>query len=434
MKTKQFLWTAALSLLAGYVMAEYAGITVHETAGIDRALWPIQVGVTVPAGTSPEGLVLARVDPEGFLHEVAFQLIREIDSHGVDERRGRIRNMQSFDIAFLTALPARAELDFRLYYERPGDALLPVPEMPSLAVERSEGLGRVVDTGAARFSFHPDACQLMKYELAGVGYAPEFYRGERNEPIHGSGDLRTSRNNVRQWNHADEDHGLAYEETSGPVTWQMVRRGYMPHAGKQIRVDVTYLAFAGMPFILTSSHIPFASDWAIEALRKNQLVFSRGHHTHGVFMTHDGAIHTSRAYDPDAPETYFGDLGVHPLPADIPFIGMLHATRGHGIGFVTLNRANLRTRQTLSLQDGGAYYHFLDSRLHGVGNPRNFFYLVRYEAYHGDHRLVVPAGSVFASTSAILAYPVGPPDDGDRHAALEHWIKMLRHPPRVYAK
>ncbi len=434
MKNKWIGLAVAVIMCGGHARADYAGIAVHETAGLDRTFWPVQVGVTVPMDASADSLILAQVNQDGSLQEVTFQLIHELDYHGLDERWRQLRDIKSFEIAFVTQLPAHAELDFRLYYNPPEQEMTPAAESPTLTVETGEGFARTVDTGAARFTFHPASGQLLTYELADTGFTPRFYRSERTEPVHGSGDLRTSRNNVRAWNHEDETHGLSHEESIGPITWQTVRSGYMPHSDRQIEVNVTYIAFAGMPFIITSSHIPFQSDQAVSALRKNQLVFSRGHHTHGVYMTRAGTIDAIRAYDPDHPDTHFGDLGVGSLPPDLPLIGMIHENRGYGIGLVTLDRANLRSRRPLSLPDGGAYYHFLDSSLHGIGNPRNFFYLVRYEAYQGEHRLVVPAGSVFSSTTAILAYPVGAPEDGARFDELTQWVHMLRNPPRIYAK
>lgn len=434
MKARLTVLALMTALWAQNAAADFQTITVEETAGIERELWPVQVGVTVPADTPSDSLVLVRVREDGSLQEIDFQLINEIDSHGVDERWSQLRDIKSFEIAFVAALPANAALEFRLYHAEPESEIAPAENSPRLDVQTGEGFARVVDTGAARFDFHPSSGQLIKYELAGTGHVVEFYRGGENHAAHGSGDLRTSRNNVRSWDHEDESHGLTSDETMGPVTWQLVRRGYMPHTDQQIEVNVTYTAFAGMPFIITSSHIQFHSDWAVAALRTNQLVFSRGFHTHGAYMTGDGNVHTARAFNVDDPEEYFGDLGLGSLPAELPFMGMVHEDHGYGIGLVTLNRANQRMRRVAATQDGGAYSHFRDSDLHGVGNPSNFFYLVRYEAYQGNHRLVIPSGSLYSATSAILTYPVAGDGEDDRYDELKRWVEMLRHPPRVYAR
>ena len=433
MKTRLVALAFTVFFCAEYAAADYAGIAVHETAGLARELWPVQVGVTVPEETSTDSLVLVQVGEDGSLQEVPFQLIGEIDSHGLDNRWGRLRNIKSIEIAFVTELPADASLDFRLYYSEPEVDVLPASASPRLNVESGEGLARIVDTGEARFEFHPDSGQLIKYTLAGAEHTPELLR-ERNNPVHGAGDLRTSRNNVRFWDLEDESHELTFDESVGPATWQLVRSGYMPHTDQQVEISVTYTAFAGMPLLLTSSHIRFHSDWAVAALRMNQLVFDRGFHTHGAYMTHDGQFNIRRAFNPEDPEEHFGTLGLDPLPPDVPFIGMLHEERGYGIGLVTLGRDNQRTQRVHVPQDGGAYYHFLDSDLFGAGSPRNFLYLVRYETYQGNHHLVIPSGSLYSSTAAILAYPVGGQNDDDRHYEVKRWIRMLRNPPRVYAK
>lgn len=428
-----FLWCAA------HAAPEYAEIAVHETAGLHRALWPVQVGVTVPAAASADSLVLARVEEDGSLQAVAFQLVGEIVPRGVAERRpgspwANLRDIKTLDIAFVTELAADASLEFRLYYGAPEADVAPAAELPGLEVTRGEGLARTVNTGAARFEFHARSGQMTKYGLAGNDYTPEFYRNEQNEPIHGSGDTTTSANNVRNWNLEDEAHGLTYQETTGPITWQSVRSGYIPNTGGQLAITVTYKAFAGVPFVITSTQVYFHSDYAVRQLRSGQLVFSRGFHTHGVYLEPGGGFEVRRAYDPDDHAKHFGDLGVEWLSPDIPFIGMLHEDRGYGIGFVTLDRANYRTRQTAFPQDGGARYRFMDSSLHGAGNPRNFFYLVRYETYHGNNRLVIPAGSRFNSRSAILAYPVGDKAEDGRYEVAENWVTMLRNPVMFYAR
>lgn len=434
MRTRSVVALLATAMMTGrHAAADYAGIGVEETAGMARERWPVQVGVTVPADASPDSLRLVQVVAEEPLREVPFQLLAVTDNHGLDERWRQLRNIQSFEIAFATDLPAHASLDFRLYYHPPDREITPAADSPALDVDKGDGLARVVDTGPARFTFRSDSGQMIQYELAGSGYIPQLLR-ERHNPVHGAGDLRTTRNNVRFWDIEDESHGVTYEETSGPVTWRLVRRGFLPHTDRQVEVTVTYAAFAGQPFLFTSSHIHFHSDWAVSGLRNNQLVFDRGFHTHGVYVTHEGELHTARAFDPESPDTHFDRLGVDPLPPDLPFIGMLHEDRGYGIGLVTLGRANLSSRRTVSPQDGSAYYHFLDSSLFGAGSPRNFFYVVRYEATQGNHRLVIPSGSVFASRSAILVYPVGTRDEETRYDELTHWIRMLRHPPRVYAR
>ncbi len=434
MKTMLSASILALLMAVTPVSGDYAGIAVEETAGIARDRWPVQVGVTVPAEAAAGTLRLVQVDAEENLREIPFQLIAEIDSHGLDQRWRQLRNIKSFEIAFLTPLPAHASLDFRLYYNPPQQDIAPPVETYGLSVSKEDGLGRTIDTGVARFAFDPKSGQMIQYRLAGSEYTPQLFRGDRHNPVHGSGDLRTSRNNVRSWNIEEESHAIQIEETSGTVTWQLVRCGFMPHTDRQVEVTVTYTAYAGMPFLYTSSHIQFHSDWAVSALRNNQLVFSRGHHTHGVYITDDGQAHVIRAFDPEEPNTYFDRLGLEPLSPDIPFLGMLHESRGHGIGLIPLGRANIQGRQTLSPQDGGAYFHFLDSSLHGVGSPNNFFYLVRYEACQGNHQMVIPAGSVFSSRTAILAYPVGNPEVDTRYDELKRWVRMLRNPPRVLAR
>ncbi len=441
------IMVAARSLLA---QTTFSTIDIHETAQLDRENWPIQIGVPVDAEADRETLRLLRVCDEGKLHETRFQALTEVEPVFFGDRTPRGRQLKMVEIAFQTDLPAGATRNFRLYAGQPEQNVTPIDEpetLPELRSETGERLARTIDTGVARFAFHRDSGQLLNYRLHGNDATPGFVLGHQDPPlhlpVHGSADLWSpphSWGNVRAWDPDDAAHNIAYEETAGPIAWRMLRTGYVPNAN-QTEVSLSYTVFAGMPFIIESTHMQMAVNMQVNAVRNNQLVFSRGEHTHGIYMTHDGEVQAARGYDPDDPEKRFHLLDVRPLAPDIPFIGMFHENRGDGIGMTTLGRVNQNTRGLVPPQDAGSSYYFFDGAIHS-NEARNFFYFVRAEIfpavyldrtthpYWHWYATVVPEGSVFSAQSAILVFPLGD-DEATRFDELTYWIERLRNPPRV---
>lgn len=441
-----------IMLAARCVLAQtpFSTIDVHEPAQLDRENWPIQVGVPVDRETGRDVLRLVRVCDEGKLHETRFQTLTEIEPVSFGDRTPRGRPLKILEIAFQTDLTAGATRHFRLYTGTPEAEITPIDERetaPALRIETGERLARTLDTGVARFVFHRDSGQLLNYRLQGKEATPGFVHEHRDPPlhlpVHGGADLWSpphAWSNVRAWDVDDATHQLAYEETAGPIAWRMVRTGHVPNAN-QTDVSLSYTVFAGMPFILESTRMHIAADMQVHAVRNNQLVFSRGEHTHGIYMDHDHRIRTARGYDPDDPEKRFHLLDVPKLAPDIPFIGMFHEQRRDGIGMTTLGRVNQNTRGLALPQDAGASYYFFDGAIH-ANEARNFFYFVRAEIFPAVYRYrtaypywywyatVVPGGSVFSAQSAILVFPLGD-DETTRFDELTYWIERLRRPPRV---
>lgn len=420
----------ALLAAAPAAHGEYRTIEIRETAQMDREGWPIVVGVPVPADAGAEALKLVRVDEAGDEHALRFQEIERLEPRYLGNREPR-DPVNVIEIAFLADLPAGATVRYRLYYdgdEAASPAEFDATDDPTLNIQSADGLERTVDTGVARFAFHENSGQLLNYQFLETEFMPQFDQYEIR-PVHHNPDVWSPPHawgHVSGWDVETPELRPEYREIQGPIMWQSLRTGDIPRSNG-VDTSVTYTIFAGMPVIFEASMMRFTRDTRVNAVRNNELVFSRGYHTHGIYTEHDGQITAVRGYDPDDPPKIHGDLGVEPLPPDIPFIGLFHETRGHGVGMVTLERFTHGTQSLTSAQSGGASYYFNDYGEHRELD-KNFLYFCRGEIRSPT---VVPAGAVFAERSAILAFPVGEKDEADRFDELQRWTKLLRHPPYV---
>ncbi len=434
-----------LVLLAGVMPghADYAEITVEEYAGMTRRHWPVHIGVAIPAETPLDNLWLGRVvqeagdsaGEEADLTPIPFQVLTVVTPD--DAWRDRLK---SIDLVFPVNLKVHESARYRLYFGDDATARPHAEPEYRLTIETGDHLIRLIDTGPAQFSFHENSGQLFSYRSAKTKRLVDFAQFG-GWPIHYTPDVRKDGafRSVRSWDVVEGALQPQIEEAGGPLAWRMVRVGPLLPDSDAIEVSVTYTAYAGMPFLLESSAIRFKANTAVEIIRNNELVFTRGLQTHGIYLDHAMQTHTFRVYNPDDYDERFRHIKDDILPADIPFIGLFHESAGDGFGAVTLDRAVFNPRALAADGGGGAHYYF-NELLHKKPID-SFTYLARAELFNFEWgrstwrnvaQTVVPDGSVFAERSAFLVFNVGLEETDDpRFAELNHWVRRLRHPPRV---
>jgi hypothetical protein len=228
------------------------------------------------------------------------------------------------------------------------------------------------------------------------------------------------------WDIKNPERSFSYDISSGPIAYRSIRHGVMP-LSNGVKTSVTYTAFAGMPFLMESSSMEFTVDTHVNAVRNNQLVFNRGHHTHGVYIDSSGKVTTMRGYDPAEPKKFFHYLGDVQDPM-VPFVGLFHETRHHGIGMINLSHITYASQSVAEIPQRGNYY-FLDYSDWGTGEnyDLNFMYVSRSEIYTPT---LMPKGALFAEHTAFLVFRTDA-DPAKQFDEVQQWIKLLRNPPRV---
>jgi len=298
------------------------------------------------------------------------------------------------------------------------------------------GLGIKVNTGPALFTFDPLSGQLCTYRprIAGVDEEIRFRQmGDRNQPCHWNPDVWVegkSWGHTSDWNCERPATRPEMEIGRGDIAFRMVRSGRMWSA-ENVQATVSYTAFAGMPFLLESSEMKFTAATTVRAVRHNELVFSRGFHTHAIWPDGTGAPQAKAIYNKPDPKKFLGVIQT--ISADIPWLGLMNDEKRYGIGIV-----NFFHRETTvdgsSPRNENMRYYFLDYGEHGTGAgySNNFAYMCR-PIYYDDKEnapVEVAAGAVYEERSAFLVFALREKAD-ESYVDLLKWVKLLREPPIV---
>ena len=397
-------------------------IAVTDSVDIDRGSWPIVARVKLPVGIDDPVFVLRR---EGRHEPVAHQVLAVVEPDVARRANVVEANDGVVDVCFFADLSAGGMRRFDLdLVAKPMQARLAGPEVQY----RGEGFGTTVDAGVAEFAFDSVSGQFMSYvpQQSGRGEKMGFVQ-DRRKPIHWNPDVwmpPAPWGHVSDWDTSKPELTPDFSESRGPLAYRSVRRGVMPHSNGTV-AEVSYTVFAGMPFILETSRMEFVDDAAIRAVRHNELVFSRGIHTHGIWPDDTGKPQIGRLFDPEDPKRIYGLI--KRLKPDIPWIGLVHPSGGYGIAIVNNWYGSSAPEGSVGPQDENAVYYLLDYGEHLAENFHfNFSYVCRTLLPPGS----VVKGSVFAERSAFLTFSVGP-DEETHYDYLLRWTKLLGSLPVV---
>jgi len=410
-------------------------ITVRETAGMERKNWPITTNLLLaPNEAADPATDLSLWRDAGTPQEarVALQVLAVVKPQYVETKEipAADKQVRLVEICFLADVPANGTATYQLRTVKPEAAPAPAKLPIAGLTYAGEGTGRTVDTGPAIFAFDAVSGQLLSYTPTFTGFKqPLTFNQYKPRPIHWNPDVWApplAWGHTSDWDIKNPERSYSFASSSGPIAYRTIRHGMMP-LSNGVKTSVTYTAFAGMPFLLESSSMEFTTDTHANAVRNNQLVFNRGHHTHGVWIDEAGQAKIMRGYDPAEPKKFFGYLGDVQDPM-IPFVGLFHETRRHGIGMINLSHTTYASQSLAEIPQRGNYY-FLDYSDWGVAAnyDLNFTYVSRSEIYTPT---LMPKGALFAEQTAFLVFHTGA-DAAKQFEEVQRWIKLLRHPPRV---
>lgn len=415
---------APLVVAASSYSAPLATITVEETAQLVRGRWPIIARVPIDRAAAERAALVDAQDKA-----VPFQVL------DVSARQPEDPPAPEVDLCFFVELQPQ---DVRRYTLREGEGP-PATAVTGPRIQyEGEGFGPTIDTGPATFRFDPRSGQLLTYAMPESDGAlpPRFFRQGDLRPIHWNPDVWAP---PRTWGHTSDWDAQRPERrplltvSRGALAYRLVRSGIMP-TSNGVATTVSYTMFAGMPFIHESSSMRFTADTPVKAVRNNELVFSRGIHTHAVWAAAPDTPAVKPIFDKQNPKRFFGRVAE--LPADVPWLGLFHDEHRYGIAVVNFEDQRTAPAGSAGPRDEGAHYYFLDYGEHGTGKgfDMNFAYLCRalISRYNGPP-VTVPRGATYTERSAFLTFRVGE-DDARRFDDLLRWITLLRHPPTVTVK
>ncbi|MHB0935157.1 MAG: hypothetical protein ACYDCO_00205 [Armatimonadota bacterium] len=436
---QRVVWLLLVVLLLGALAANAQAdlprlktITVKETAGQARTAWPVLVGVLLNEKQFTDAhkdLALLRVDAGGQATPVPFQVMSVIAptyaAENAELMKDKTSPLRMVELCFLTDLAPNGQQAFELRGKPGANVVQPAPTV-TLKTEGKD-FGWTIDTGPAVFGMDPRTGQLSSYlpQLAGYDKPATFFQGA----IHWNPDTWTppsSWGHTTDWDSAKPERRPELTVWNGPLCFRTLRTGTMP-LSNGTKVAISYTLFAGSPYILESSRMEFTADTAVNAVRNNELVFSRGVHTHAAAADETGKVSVWQAHDENDINHFYGNLAS--VGPDVPWLGLFHQRLGYGIAIVNQDRFTQSGAPGRRDLEGG-YYYFNDYGEHGTGENAhlNFLYMSRALMWGN----LVPKGTVFGEHSAFLPFKVG--QEPDRFADVARWAAMLRRPPVIEVK
>jgi len=406
-------------------------ITVSDSIDIDRGRWPILARIERKTNTvaqSSPGLLLVKQDQED-REPQPFQILT-VHEPDVDCPRDVTSRSDYLEICFFAELSAGCEHRYELYETEPSSSPPPDSSDAPTLHYAGEGLGTTVNSGPAAFEFDPLSGQLYLYtpRIAGV-YGKMGFQQERQRAIHWNPDVKmppSKWGSTSEWRSDDPERTPDFKESRGRTVYRTVRSGYLPVIAARVYCEVSYTVFAGMPFMLEASRLRFEQEASVRAIRNNELVFSRGIHTHGAWPNKNGGPELGLLYDEKAPQTI--QRAVTRLASDIPWIALLHLRLLYGISIVNLWHGSSAPPGSDGPQDHDAQYYFLDYGQHT--RERRPHYDFAYVCRKLVGSATVPKGATYAERSAFLVFALDENEER-RFDDMLRWTRLLQNPPVV---
>lgn len=425
----------------------YQVLTVTNPSRFARSRWPVTLGVPIrgtPVDDPASYLYLVRYDartgnapvPLQVLDVVSPQYSPQLERFQADAKQPAAppeETTRLYEICFPVDIAARGSNCYVLYYGAPAAPVTrATPEAPLAYAGDNPGI--TIDTGPVQFNVDPLSGSLLTF-VPRFGASPMLYSfaQDRKKPIFYSPDTWAP---PMYWGHVNAwDIGKPgpdcpqFTFRQGPLAYRSFRVGSMVRSN-DTKTSVTCTYFAGMPFFYESSFMEFTHDTQVNAVRNNEVVFSRGQMTHAVWPDENGAIRTALLYDEKDKLKIFGKVAA--LRPDVPWLGMFNEKEGVGVCLVNL--AYFTGCAGMAEQPPATWseYYIADPGLwvrdkdHG---DWGFTYMVRPMIYYNT---VVPKGSFFNERSALLIFPLG--KGRQRFDEMLRWITLLREPLAVDLK
>jgi hypothetical protein len=338
-----------------------------------------------------------------------------------------------FEVCFPVDIAKQGQNCYVLYYGTP-TAPVPAPVLAQPLKYSGENPGISIDTGLIQFNIDPRSGSLLTFTPQFPGENTEYrFIQDRKKPIFYSPDVWAP---PMYWGHVNAwDIGTPGPDCpqftcrQGSLAYRSFRVGSMVRSN-ETKTSVTCTYFAGMPFFYESSFMEFTHDTMVNAVRNNEVVFSRGMMTHAIWPDANGKIQTTPFYDETDKQKIFGKVAA--LRPDVPWLGMYSEKSGVGVclvnfayfaGCAGMPDNTAATWSEYYIADPGLWVRDKDH-----GNYA-FSYVVRPMIYYNT---VVPKGSFFNERTAMLVFPLG--KGKHQFDEMLRWITLLREPLAVDLK
>ena len=393
----------------GGVSAEFEGYyrayRAEELVGIERQGEFCTVTCTVPKKDfENQGFVLM----DGSTR-IPYQILDVQESVPPDKSAASHPVTLTYKMAFpLDISPGEKKLLFLFKGQRK-------PEKTGFDVT-GEGMGKTVKNSSLALSFHPQSGQVDIIENTELGIKLYNEAGviHWNPGVHIPGIA---------WDHSfNWNPPPSFDEKAGKHLYINTRRGPLQRI-KDVNLEVRYEMGSDWPYFISETMMTFQKDLGVSAIRNDEMVLYKDLFDSFVYRDKRGKMVKKRLEE----TRDFPDGLVHAGPDDLPWVGLINSEKNYGFFSVRIGYVNASLTSAGSwLNKPGTYFY--------APSGGKYVYWVRPLLYTWSEFTTrnlltyVPEGSVFYEKNAYLILPL----DGNFPSALDHLLKRLKNPVRVY--
>jgi len=410
-----------------------AAVVLRESAGIERVQEPVHVKMALYSDRLTDPVREIRVvalDEQGspaLYREVPSQVYHLstwddadlVNEEERDEASGqrivRYLPTTTFEVAFLADVSAYGQAVYLVFYGNPA-AAGPVYET-DLRVSGPE-IGQTISNELTEIDLDDVSGAIFQISLKQGRDTVLEHKLETNGAVHWNPGAYSP---PHSWVHASDWQRVEFEQVTGPVFHMTRRWAPLPHMD-QVRVTITYVFYAGKPYLVSSSLTEVLEEFHGKALRNGEIVFN--HEALNTFAYRDlsGAVHEI----PIATTLKHPEHAVD-IPYNVPWVAFANPATGIGFGAVGLELAN--TNRYGGLTDAEQPYYYV------ANGPWIYFSRALNYSFGSNNtsRMIrCAAGSMYYEKTAFAPFVLESGDEpSTRYAPLDELHSTMRHPLHV---
>jgi hypothetical protein len=406
----------------------YATVVLDETAGLRREQEPIHIKMALYADrmTDPKREIrVVEVKEDGGYGEVPCQVYHtatwnqedRIRKEELDPDTGirivRYLPTTTLEVAFFADVGVYEKKVYLVFY---GNPEAPAPSFPTDLSVSGPHIGQSIENDLYRFDLDESSGAFFTLFLKqGKGVVLE-HKLETNGAIHWNPGVYSP---PHAWVHASDWESPGFEQVSGPIFHMTKRYASLPHMD-QVWVMITYVFYAGKPYVITTSLTEVMEELYVKTIRNGEIVFNHEELNEFVYASSGGGvkgfmIKGSRPHPGHAVR----------VPYDVPWLAFINREKGIGFCGITLDVTN--TNRYGGLSDAEQPYFYV------ANGPWIYWSRALNYAFGSNNpsRMIrAKKGSIYYEKTAYMPF-VFKGTDSDAFQGVEDLAARLKHPLRV---
>ena len=412
----------------------YATVVLKENAGIKREQEPVHIKMALYTNrlTDPEKEIrVVDYDPDqqnnplGPFKEVPSQVYnvhnwnnRElINTIEKDEASGeriiRYLPTTTLEIAFFADVYPNSEKIYLVFYGNPQ------AESPNYQTDlkiSGPEIGQVIENEKMRIDLDDNSGAIFGVFLKQGKNILLEHKLETNGAVHWNPGAYSP---PHAWVHTSDWKDVPEKQISGPIFHMTQRYAPLPHMDN-VMVTITYIFYAGKPYMISSSITEVKEEFYGKALRNGEIVFNHEELDEFAYKSLKGEIK----------ELKLNKFLRHPehaldIPYNVPWVAFVNSSKKIGFASITLELAN--TNKYGGMSDAEQPYIYV------ANGPWIYFSRALNYSFGSNNpsRMIRSAkGSIFYEKSAYFPMVLGN-TQSEKYKMLETTDRLLRNPLHV---